>query len=144
MSINSKSKATVDGLLTNADTTESNFKTGLEDVTAEVDALNQFSQGPFSDDLTSEDLTIDLSSSNNFSITTTANGTLTFTNITEGQSGNIYLNNSSGFSISKGANVKGADSDFTTISNAGEYWLSYFAYNSSNILLISSPSLTSS
>ena len=142
MSINSKSKATVDGLLTNTDTTESNFKTGLEDVTTEVNALNEFSQGPFSDSLASEDLTIDLSTSNNFSITTTTNGTLTFTNITAGQSGNIYLNNSSGFSISQGTNIKSSAGNFTTISNAGEYWLSYFTYDSSNVLLISSPSLT--
>lgn len=142
MSINSKSKATVDGLLTNADTTESNFKTGLEDVTAEVDVLNQFSQGPFSSSLASEDLSIDLSTGNNFSLSISSNGDLTFSNITAGQSGNIYLNNTNGSTISKGTGIKANDSDFTTITNQGEYWLSYFAYNSSNVLVISSAILT--
>ena len=43
MSINSKSKATVDNLLTDDATTEADFKTGLTDITAEVDSLNTFS-----------------------------------------------------------------------------------------------------
>lgn len=42
MSINSKSKATVDGLLTDDATTELDFKTGLKDITSEVDSLNTF------------------------------------------------------------------------------------------------------
>lgn len=43
MSINSKSKSTVDGLLTDDSTTELDFKTGLQDITTEVDNLNTFS-----------------------------------------------------------------------------------------------------
>lgn len=42
MSINSKSKSTVDNLLTDVNTTEQDFKTGLTDITAEVDSLNTF------------------------------------------------------------------------------------------------------
>lgn len=42
MSINSKSKATVDNLLTDDATTEQDFKTGLTDITAEVDSLNVY------------------------------------------------------------------------------------------------------
>lgn len=42
MSINSKSKATVDNLLTDDATTEQDFKTGLTDITTEVDSLNTF------------------------------------------------------------------------------------------------------
>lgn len=42
MAINSKSKATVDNLLTDANTTEADFKTGLQDITTEVDSLNTF------------------------------------------------------------------------------------------------------
>jgi len=142
MSINSKSKATVDGLLTNSDTTESNFKEGLEDVTTEVNSLNEFTQGPFSSSLASEDLSIDLSTGNNFSLSISSNGDLTFSNITAGQSGNIYLNNTNGSTISKGTGIKANDADFTTITNQGEYWLSYFAYDSSNVLVISSAVLT--
>lgn len=40
MSINNKTKAAVDTLLTNDATTEAQFKTGLQDVTTEVDNLN--------------------------------------------------------------------------------------------------------
>ena len=41
MSINSKTKAAVDTLLTDAATTEAQFKTGLQDVTTEVDLAQQ-------------------------------------------------------------------------------------------------------
>lgn len=41
MSINSKTKAAVDTLLTDNATTEAQFQTGLQDVTTEVDTLNQ-------------------------------------------------------------------------------------------------------
>ena len=40
MSINTKTKAAVDTLLTDDATTEAQFKTGLQDVTSEVDSLN--------------------------------------------------------------------------------------------------------
>jgi len=40
MPINSKTKATVDDLLTDAATTETSFKNGLKDVTTEVDSIN--------------------------------------------------------------------------------------------------------
>jgi len=39
MSINGKTKAVVDGLLTDDDTTETEFKEGLQDVTAELDII---------------------------------------------------------------------------------------------------------
>lgn len=41
MSINSKTKAAVDTLLTDNATTESEFQTGLEDVTTELDSAQQ-------------------------------------------------------------------------------------------------------
>lgn len=40
MSINGKTKSVVDALLTNDTTTESEFKTGLKDITTELDGLN--------------------------------------------------------------------------------------------------------
>jgi len=143
VSINSKTKAVVDGLLTDADTTESSFKTGLKDVTSELESLNSFSAGPFASTLADEtDLSIDLSAGNNFTLTPTSSGSITFTTIVEGQSGNIYLDNSAGVAISKGSGVKAADADMTLMSNTGFYWLSYFAYDSSNVLLVSSQALT--
>lgn len=40
MAINNKTKATVDSLLTSSTTTESQFKTGLTDVTTQIEAIN--------------------------------------------------------------------------------------------------------
>jgi len=71
----------------------------------------------------------------NFSCTPTANYTITFTNITAGQSGNIYINNGSAYTASKAASVKLGTADLTTLSATGEYWLSYFAPSASVVLV---------
>jgi hypothetical protein len=72
------------------------------------------------------DLSLDLSVTNNFKSTPTGTGTLTFTNHTSGQSGNILLDNSGGHAISLAATTKGDANLATTISTAGVYWLSYY------------------
>ena len=72
------------------------------------------------------DLSLDLSVTNNFKCTPTGTGTLTFTNHTAGQSGNILLDNSGGHAISLAATTKGDADLATTISTAGVYWLSYY------------------
>ena len=75
---------------------------------------------------TDNDLSFDQSASNNFKCTPTGTGTLTFTNHTSGQSGNILLDNSGGHAISLAATTKGDANLATTISVAGTYWLSYY------------------
>ena len=75
---------------------------------------------------TDNDLSFDQSASNNFKCTPTGTGTLTFTNHTDGQSGNILLDNSGGHAISLAATTKGDANLATTISTAGVYWLSYY------------------
>jgi hypothetical protein len=72
------------------------------------------------------DLSLDLSVTNNWKCTPTGTGTLTFTNHTAGQSGNILLDNSGGHAISLAATTKGDANLATTISVAGTYWLSYY------------------
>jgi hypothetical protein len=72
------------------------------------------------------DLSLDLSVTNNWKCTPTGTGTLTFTNHTAGQSGNILLDNSGGHAISLAATTKGDANLATTISTAGTYWLSYY------------------
>jgi hypothetical protein len=72
------------------------------------------------------DLSLDLSVTNNFKCTPTGAGALTFTNHTSGQSGNILLDNSGGHAISLAATTKGDANLATTISVAGTYWLSYY------------------
>ena len=77
----------------------------------------------------------DMNTTNNFSCTPTANYTITFTNITAGQSGNIYVNNATNYTASKAASVKLASADLFTLSATGEYWLSYFAPSASVVLV---------
>jgi hypothetical protein len=74
------------------------------------------------------DLSFDIGNTgtNNFKCTPSGTGTLTFTNHTAGQSGNILLDNSGGHAISLAATTKGDANLATTISTAGTYWLSYY------------------
>jgi hypothetical protein len=76
---------------------------------------------------TDNDLSFDMSVTNNFKCTPTALGTLTFTNITSGQSGWVLLVNTSGFAVSAAATTKVSSAALTTISTAGTYLLSYFS-----------------
>jgi hypothetical protein len=76
--------------------------------------------------VTDNDLSFDLSASNNFSCTPSGAGTLTFTNHLAGQSGFILLINSGGHAISAAATTKINATDLTAISVAGTYTLSYF------------------
>ena len=72
------------------------------------------------------DLSFDLNTTNNWKCTPSGSGTLTFTNHTAGQSGNILLINTGGHAISLAATTKGDANLATTISTAGTYWLSYY------------------
>ena len=75
---------------------------------------------------TDNDLSFDLSATNNFSCTPTGAGTLTFTNHLAGQSGFVLLDNSGGHAIAAAATTKINAADLTAISTAGVYTLSYF------------------
>ena len=91
---------------------------------------------------TDNDLSFDMNASNYFKCTPTGNGTLTFTNITSGQSGNIWLDNSAGVTITAAATTYISATDLTTISTAGVYFLSYYA-DGTNVLVSCSQAVTS-
>jgi len=75
---------------------------------------------------TDNDGSFDLSASNHFVCTPTANFTLTFTNHTAGQAGTIILINSGGYTVSAAATTKVMGADLlTTITTAGTYVLGY-------------------
>jgi hypothetical protein len=76
---------------------------------------------------TDNDLSFDMNVASNFKCTPTALGTLTFTNITSGQSGFILLVNTGGYAISAAATTEVSTTTLTTISTAGTYLLSYFS-----------------
>lgn len=91
---------------------------------------------------TDNDLSFDMSVGNNFACTPTGTGTLTFTNITSGQSGYIYLDNTGGYAISKASAVKAGSTFLTTISASGIYNLAYFAPNGTTVVITSSQAVS--
>ena len=92
---------------------------------------------------TDNDLSFDMNVTNNFSCTPSGTGTLTFTNITAGQSGNIFLDNSGGHAISAAATTFINSGDLTTISTAGKYFVSYFSPDGTNVYISATPATTS-
>jgi hypothetical protein len=79
---------------------------------------------------------------NNFKCTPTAGAALTFTNITAGQSGNIWLDNSAGVTITAAATTYISGTDLTTISAAGVYFISYYS-DGTNVMVSATPAVTS-
>lgn len=83
--------------------------------------------------LTDNDISFDMNVSNNFLCTPTASGALTFTNIVAGQSGNITLVNSGGYTITRAATVKANSTFNALVTAAGTYWISYFSPDGTNV-----------
>ena len=79
------------------------------------------------------DASLDMSVTNNFSVTPTGSFTLQFTNETIGQSGLIYLNNTANRTCTLGAEIKGAANLATDLSATGTFVLSYFCYDGTNV-----------
>jgi hypothetical protein len=76
--------------------------------------------------VTDNDGSFDMNAGNNFACTPTGTITLTFTNITSGQSGFIKLVNGSNYTIAAASSTKVATGVLTTLSATGTYMLSYF------------------
>ena len=79
---------------------------------------------------TDNDLSFDMNVTNNFICTPSGSGTLTFTNITAGQSGYVLLINTGGHAITAAATTKVGDSFLSTVSAAGTYLISYMSTGS--------------
>jgi len=77
--------------------------------------------------VTDNDGSFDMNGGNNFKCTPAGAITLTFTNITDGQSGFILLVNSGGQTVSAHANTKVDANLLATVSTAGTYLCSYFS-----------------
>jgi len=77
--------------------------------------------------VTDNDGSYDMDAGQNFITTPSGSTTITFTNITNGQSGFIKLINSGGETISLHSNSKGDANLATTVTTAGTYLLSYFS-----------------
>ena len=89
---------------------------------------------------TDNDGSFDMNVTNNFSCTPTGTITLTFTNITAGQSGYILLVNGSNYTVAAAATTKVATGVLTALSATGTYLVSYFS-NGTNVYLTASGAL---
>lgn len=89
---------------------------------------------------TDNDGSFDMDVTNNFKCTPTGNFTLTFTNITAGQSGFVLLVNSGGYTVSAASSTKVSTTALATISAAGTYLLSYFT-DGTNVYVVNSGAL---
>ena len=103
--------------------------------TAKLDVDQAWSGAQRGSITTDNDGSFDMAAGNNFECTPTAGFTLTFTNITEGQSGNIYLVNGSNYAVAAHANTKVTSSFLTKVSATGEYWISYWSPDGTNVLV---------
>ncbi len=98
---------------------------GYDGATAKTNVIQNFTTPQRSSVLSDNDLSFDLGVKQNFTCTPTALGTLTFTNIPDGQSGYILLVNTTNYAISAHANTKISLSDLAAISLTGAYRLDY-------------------
>jgi hypothetical protein len=83
-----------------------------------------------------------MNTTNNWITTPTGTVTLTFTNITAGQSGFITLVNGSNYTIAKDSAVKVASGVLTALSATGTYLLSYHSPDGTNVYLTASGALS--
>ena len=93
-----------------------------------IDSTYEWSSPQRSADVVDNDGSFDLNAGTNFTCTPTANFTLTFTNIPDGQAGTIVLVNSGGYTVSAAATTKVMGADLlSTVSIAGTYVLGYIS-----------------
>jgi hypothetical protein len=110
---------------------------GYDADTAKTDVAQTFTVSQRGTITTDNDLSFDLNATNNFKCTPSAGGTLTFTNITAGQSGFILLINGSNYAITAAATTKVGSNTLFTISTTGTYLLSYLS-DGTNVYIVNS------
>ena len=109
--------------------------------TAKTDVAQTFTASQRGTVTTDNDGSFDLSVTNNFSCTPTGSVTLTFTNMTAGQSGFILFVNGSNYTVSAHANTKVSTTALATLSATGTYLISYFT-NGTNTYIVNSGALS--
>lgn len=107
---------------------------------AAADAAQTFTTSQRGTVTTDNDGSFDMNVTNNFKCTPTGSITLTFTNITAGQSGFILLVNGSNYTVSAHANTKVATGALTALSATGTYLISYFS-DGTNVYVVNSGAL---
>ena len=90
------------------------------------------------------DGSFDMDERNNFTCTPTGAISISFSNIAEGQSGFIYLDNSAGVTVSRPNTTLADNTSFGALSSAGKYLVSYLSVDTTNVAITSSVALTTS
>lgn len=93
--------------------------------TAKTDTAQNFTAPQRAALQADNDLSFDLSAKQNFKSTPTAGGTLTFTDMSDGISGFVVLNNTANYAITAAATTKITAADLTKINVTGKYRLDY-------------------
>ena len=88
------------------------------------------------------DSAFDLNASNMFTCTPTGTIDLTFTNETAGVSGMIYFSNGSNYTVTAGADVHISTDDLTALSATGNYIVTFYCPDGTNVYLSASAALT--
>lgn len=113
--------------------------------TAKLDVAQSWAAPQNASGQSGTSLTVDLASGQDVtSLTPGAGGALTFTNKAAGRHGTIFFNNAGGYAITKPANTYTASDFLTTISAAGIYTISYWCPDGTNIVLSTTPALSTS
>ena len=102
---------------------------------AYINAAQNWTGSPRATPVTDNDGSFDMNAALDFLCTPTAGFTLTFTNIAQGQRGCIYLVNGSNYTIAAAATTKVTSTLLASISATGEYWLSYWSPDGTNVLV---------
>lgn len=102
---------------------------------AYINADQSWTGSPRATPVTDNDGSFDMNAGLDFLCTPTAGFTLTFTNITQGQRGCIYLVNGSNYTIAAAATTKVTSTLLASIRATGEYWLSYWSPDGTNVLV---------
>ena len=116
--------------------TDTIAKTYLDTDLADLTADQSWTGSQRGTTVVDNDGSFDMNGGNNFKCTPTGAITLTFTNITDGQSGFILLVNS-GQTVSAHANTKVDANLLATVTAAGTYLMSYFS-DGTNVYLTNS------
>jgi len=116
--------------------TDTIAKTYLDTDLADLTADQSWTGSQRGTTVVDNDGSFDMNGGNNFKCTPTGAITLTFTNITDGQSGFILLVNS-GQTVSAHANTKVDANLLATVTAAGTYLVSYFS-DGTNVYLTNS------
>lgn len=95
--------------------------------TAKTDEDQSWTGSQRATPVTDNDGSFDMDEGQNFNWTPSGADTLEFTNETAGQSGLIYLDNSSGHAITLGSEIEADGAAASTLSTAGKYLIGYYS-----------------